>query len=30
MEKKYVAVDKEKLDNALVKILKYATGKKSL
>jgi len=28
MEKKYVAVDKEKLDNALVKILEYATGEK--
>ncbi len=28
MEKKYVAVDSEKLDKALVKILKYATGEK--
>jgi hypothetical protein len=28
MGKKYVAVDKEKLDNALVKILEYATGEK--
>lgn len=28
MEKKYVAVDSEKLDKALVKILEYATGEK--
>lgn len=28
MEKKYVAVDNEKLDKALVKILEYATGEK--
>ena len=28
MGKKYVAVDKEKLDKALVKILEYTTGEK--
>ena len=28
MEKKYVAVDTEELDNALIKILEYGTGEK--
>lgn len=27
MKKEYVAVDKEELDNALIKILEYATGR---